>query len=49
MTIVIALLVIPFIPDFPLASKRWWLDREQQLLAVRLDPPGMTKLLTDSV
>ncbi|KAL2808889.1 major facilitator superfamily domain-containing protein [Aspergillus granulosus] len=33
MTVVIALLVTPFIPDFPLASKRWWLSREQQLLA----------------
>ncbi|KAL4773547.1 major facilitator superfamily domain-containing protein [Aspergillus nidulans var. acristatus] len=33
MTIAIAILVIPFIPDFPLTTKRWWLSREQQLLA----------------
>ncbi|KAL4752227.1 hypothetical protein BDW72DRAFT_202457 [Aspergillus terricola var. indicus] len=33
MTIAIAILVIPFIPDFPLTTKRWWLNREQQLLA----------------
>ncbi|KAL6237482.1 hypothetical protein BDW75DRAFT_228669 [Aspergillus navahoensis] len=33
MTITIEVLVIPFIPDFPLATKRRWLSREQQLLA----------------
>ncbi|KAL4739948.1 major facilitator superfamily domain-containing protein [Aspergillus similis] len=33
MTIAIAILVIPLIPDFPLTTKRWWLSREQQLLA----------------
>ncbi|KAL5049333.1 hypothetical protein BDW71DRAFT_204598 [Aspergillus fruticulosus] len=33
MTVTIAILVIPFIPDFPLTTKRRWLSREQQLLA----------------
>ncbi|KAL4889021.1 major facilitator superfamily domain-containing protein [Aspergillus ambiguus] len=33
MTIAIALLVIPFIPDFPTSTKRWWLKREHQALA----------------
>lgn len=37
MTIAIALLVIPFIPDFPGTTKRWWLSREQQIYAV--SPP----------
>ncbi|KAL4794070.1 major facilitator superfamily domain-containing protein [Aspergillus venezuelensis] len=32
MTVAIALFVIPFIPDFPGTTKRWWLSREQQLL-----------------
>lgn len=34
MTIAIAVLVIPFIPDFPGSTKRWWLNREQQIYAV---------------
>lgn len=33
MTIVIALLVIPFIPDYP-GTKRWWLHDDHQILAV---------------
>ncbi|KAJ5947398.1 hypothetical protein N7466_000413 [Penicillium verhagenii] len=33
MTIAIALMVIPFIPDYPGFTKRWWLSREHQLLA----------------
>lgn len=33
MTIVIALLVIPFIPDYP-GTKRWWLEEDHQILAV---------------
>lgn len=33
MTIVIALLVIPFIPDYP-GTKLWWLKDEHQILAV---------------
>lgn len=36
MTIAIALLVIPFIPDYPGFTKRWWLPREHQLLAVSI-------------
>jgi hypothetical protein len=34
MTIAIAFLVIVFIPDYPGTTKRWWMDREYQLLAV---------------
>jgi hypothetical protein len=34
MTVVIALLVIPFIPDYPLSTKRWWITHEHQVLAV---------------
>ncbi|GLI80746.1 hypothetical protein PoHVEF18_009103 [Penicillium ochrochloron] len=33
MTVVIALLVIPFIPDYPLSTKRWWITHEHQVLA----------------
>ncbi|XHG07690.1 hypothetical protein AWENTII_010825 [Aspergillus wentii] len=33
MTIVIALLVIPFIPDYPGSTKRWWLNHQHQVLA----------------
>ncbi|KAJ5104935.1 hypothetical protein NUU61_002282 [Penicillium alfredii] len=33
MTVVIALLVIPLIPDYPGLTKRWWLTQEHQLLA----------------
>ncbi|KAJ5754580.1 hypothetical protein N7533_004123 [Penicillium manginii] len=33
MTIAIAFLVIVFIPDYPGTTKRWWMDREYQLLA----------------
>lgn len=33
MTIAIALLVIPFIPDYP-GTKRWWLQDDHQILAV---------------
>jgi hypothetical protein len=36
MTIAIALLVIAFIPDYPGTTKRWWMDREYQLLAVSI-------------
>jgi hypothetical protein len=36
MTVAIALLVIPFIPDYPAFTKRWWLPREHQLLAVSI-------------
>jgi len=36
MTIAIALLVIPFIPDYP-GTKRWWLKDEHQILAVSYD------------
>lgn len=34
MTIAIAFLVIAFIPDYPGTTKRWWINREHQLLAV---------------
>lgn len=34
MTIGIALLVIPLIPDYPGLTKRWWLTKEHQILAV---------------
>lgn len=39
MTIAIALLVIAFIPDYPGTTKRWWMDREYQLLAVSIALP----------
>ncbi|KAJ5966319.1 hypothetical protein N7481_013033 [Penicillium waksmanii] len=45
MTIAIALLVIPFIPDYPGTTKRWWMDREYQLLAdwrLRNENAGLT-------
>ncbi|KKY17974.1 putative allantoate permease [Phaeomoniella chlamydospora] len=31
-TVVIALLVIPFLPDYPTKTKRWWLRPDHQLL-----------------
>lgn len=34
MTVGIALLVIPLIPDYPGLTKRWWLTKEHQILAV---------------
>ena len=47
MTISIALLVIPFIPDYPMFTKRWWLTHEQQILAVScwLLPINLAELL----
>jgi hypothetical protein len=29
-----SLAVIPFIPDYPLFTKRWWLNRDHQIMAV---------------
>ncbi|KAJ5524762.1 hypothetical protein N7494_011412 [Penicillium frequentans] len=52
MTIAIALLVIPFIPDYPGLTKRWWLPREHQLLAdwrLRNENAGLVDDDADSI
>lgn len=47
MTIAIAVLVIPFIPDFPGSTKRWWLNREQQIYAVSRPNIFVTYLISN--